>query len=95
MQAPVCTQQYCGANACCNSCGASLRIWDEESLTRGIDLVKDSGGSFSCHGNSCDYTNNCDLDPGYRYVVTGVFHNDAHFPRITVQGIYKSLPHVL
>jgi hypothetical protein len=71
----ICTQMACTVdNPCCNSCGASQTLDDDQnSGTReGLTLVKD-GETIGCGGNNCTYLDNCSVADG-EFRALGVFH---------------------
>lgn len=72
-----CTLMACSVdNPCCNTCGASLQILDqptpEGEWAEGIGLTEEEE-ELGCGGNSCEYTEQCDVDPGH-YGIVGVFN---------------------
>lgn len=71
----ACTKIGCPmSNPCCNTCNASLNLFDtggDPTASEGVYLTE-NGAGLSCSGNSCDYQNHCSLEGG-DYFVAGWF----------------------
>ena len=89
--APFCTKIGCSdANPCCNSCGATMRVYDDASQfgTEGIYLSEE-GVSLGCNGNECNVLEHCGVTAG-KYWVAGWFRLDAGVsPRLEIVARYE------
>ncbi len=78
---PMCTMMACAPNECCNSCGASQRLFDGPqewaNPDEGLELHQD-GQPFACGGNECTYMDNCTVSNG-AWWVAGWVRAGEHF----------------
>ncbi|MBM4389018.1 MAG: hypothetical protein FJ088_14855, partial [Deltaproteobacteria bacterium] len=84
----MCTLMACSPeNPCCNSCGASMEIYDGSGM---IELNSGGIGQVGCGGNECTYMNNCkpfSPDPGF--LIWGKIQVYYNYPYLNVDGYCK------
>lgn len=82
----ICTQMACGPeNPCCNRCGAGQVLADDSSTFGSTLGLEQNGETFGCGGDSCNYDQNCTVDPTGKYRVVGVFRAGQYQNRIEVE----------
>lgn len=86
---PMCTKMACGPdNPCCNSCGGSLKLYDEANQfmsVQGLEVKGDDGEHYGCGGNECTWKDNCTAEEGVYWMSGWVETGNYGIPTLSLR----------